>query len=278
MDFSPSDAHSLAKARLRPSTPLNRCRLPLTSRTSPSGGTRLTRGVKRCAHRASRSSLLNRLRPVDSIRCTPTQSSVEVTVRCRESARRRPRSDGRRVLAGPGSDPNARRWPGARSRARAQSAGVLSNDTRSNCQPVRPSRWPCELDRAACAAPALQERDAHAFGFRLDRDAQDRRGRFLRSALRTKQDAECLASLGSELQAANRTGARTSRRPRQSRYRWRPSRAFAQKPRAARCARFPRWPPLRDFLAGPRWGFPRWPLGRRSVAPRAFAREPRRAR
>ncbi len=107
IDFSPSDAHSLARARLRPSTPLNRWRLPLTSRTSPSGGTRLTRGVKRCAQRASRSNPCSTGScPVDSIRCTPTQSSVEVTGTAPgKRAGADPGATGRRDVRRPGLRP-----------------------------------------------------------------------------------------------------------------------------------------------------------------------------
>ncbi len=50
---SGSCRHSWMSSARKPSTPANRCRLPLTSSSTPSGGARLTRGVNLSAAQAS---------------------------------------------------------------------------------------------------------------------------------------------------------------------------------------------------------------------------------
>ena len=75
------------------------------------------------------------------------------------------------------------------------------------------SRLPREIDGAASTTSALEKRHSRASTSRLDGDAQDGGGRLFRRAMRTKQNTECFAPLGSEVQASYATRARTTRGP-----------------------------------------------------------------
>ncbi len=139
-----------SSAARRALMPANRCRLPRTSSSSPSGGSRLTRGVKRCARSAS----ARELRPCGAARQMHAHPQLgRSACRARRPQPRPPRAAARGRGAGRGGG----------------AAGAAGTGMRPHCA-AHSSRQNARARRAA----RLQQRDAHGRSLRLQPEPQHR--------------------------------------------------------------------------------------------------------